>query len=185
MRELIFTEYPEMKNKVTIVENRQRVYSLANRYKAITQYCNEDEIIIDIDADDELIGSQVLKLFNALYQAKPDVWFIYTNNVLLQQALRQPLMGTSQEINSKYLAIHTLRLHLFTISSIRSFTRKLFMKLDVDDLKEANGSFYKWVADYFIFMSMVEMAGPERIYFCDEMALKYYPNDNITTINAE
>ena len=167
MREIISVEYPEMKNKVIIVENSHRIYSLANRFKAITKYCNEDEIIIDIDADDELIGVQVLKLFNAMYQSKPDVWFVYTNNIPFQQSIRQPLVGTSLELVEDYFPIHTTRLHFFTISSIRSFTKKLFMKLDENDLKESNGSFYKWVADYFIFISLVEMAGPERIIYCN------------------
>lgn len=31
-----------------------------------------------IDGDDELIGRQVLKLFNAIFQER-QVWFIYTN----------------------------------------------------------------------------------------------------------
>lgn len=33
----------------------------------ITQFCNNGTIVIDIDADDLLIGTQVFKLINAIY----------------------------------------------------------------------------------------------------------------------
>ena len=52
MEELVLLQYPEIKDKITIVRNTERTYSLGNRYKAVTQYCHEDEIIIDMDADD-------------------------------------------------------------------------------------------------------------------------------------
>lgn len=31
-----------------------------------------------VDGDDELVGRQVLKLFNAVFQ-KEDAWFVYSN----------------------------------------------------------------------------------------------------------
>lgn len=59
----------------------KRIYALGNRDKAIRQYCHDDDIVIDVDADDTLIGSQVFKVVNSVYQ-DPDIWqlnsvFIY------------------------------------------------------------------------------------------------------------
>ena len=67
--------------KFILVENHERIYALGNRYMAIRKYCDEDSIVVDIDADDSLIGKQVLKVVNAIYQ-DPNVWqlnsaFIY------------------------------------------------------------------------------------------------------------
>jgi hypothetical protein len=34
--------------------------------------------MIVVDGDDELLGRQVFRLFNAIFQSK-NVWFVYTN----------------------------------------------------------------------------------------------------------
>ena len=96
MEKLLLLQYPEMKDKIRIVQNTERTYSLGNRYKAITQYCREDEIVIDMDADDELIGSQVLKLFNILYKSQKDIWLVYINHLAYDDNLRQPMIGVSK-----------------------------------------------------------------------------------------
>ena len=83
LQELIFLEYPELKDKLTIVRNTHRLYSLYNRHQAITDYCHPADIILDLDADDQLIGSQVFKFFNALYSQHSEAWLIYTNAVTI------------------------------------------------------------------------------------------------------
>ena len=49
------------------------------------------------------------------------------------------------------------------------------MKIDVKDFKNKNGTFHRWVADYFIYTALAEMSGPERIIFNEEMVEKYEP----------
>ena len=56
---------------VTAIFNKDFKYALENRHISIVDHCQEDDIVIDIDADDSLIGSQVFKLVNALYQKNP------------------------------------------------------------------------------------------------------------------
>ena len=50
----------------------------------IRNHCEDDDIVVDIDADDALIGSQVLNLINALYQST-EKWFIYSNNIFKRE----------------------------------------------------------------------------------------------------
>ena len=172
IEELLFLEYPEMKDKLTIVRNSQRVYSLANRHKAITQYCHEDDIIVDIDADDELIGSQVLKFFNALYHQNPQAWLVYSNTVTILESMRDIFKGASEPIKAESFATHTFRLEPFTISHLRSFRRKVYMKINEDDFKDKEGNFHHWVADLFIYTALAELSGPDRIVFVDECNIK-------------
>ena len=47
---------------------------------SIRNHCGEGDVVIDVDADDALVGSQVFKLVNALYQ-QHDKWFIYSNYI--------------------------------------------------------------------------------------------------------
>ena len=185
MKELIFLEYPEMKDKITIVKNTERIYSLGNRYKAVTQYCKEDEIVIDLDADDELIGCQVIKIFNMMYQSKRNVWLAYSNHLTYDDGLRHPMIGISRLLEPEYFSKHTLRLHNFTMHNLRSFSRRLFMKIDEKYFKNENGSFYRWVADSFIYFALAEMAGPERIVLTEELVEKYQPSRIMTNVTQK
>lgn len=42
--------------------------ALYNRHFANTKICREDDIIIDLDTDDYIIGNQAFQLVNTLYQ---------------------------------------------------------------------------------------------------------------------
>ena len=57
-----------MSEKITIVKNHLRVYALANRNNGIRNYCDENDIVLDVDADDSFIGRQAFKFVNAIYQ---------------------------------------------------------------------------------------------------------------------
>lgn len=51
-----------------IVRNVQQKKAMFNLRMAANSYCQPEEIFIVVDGDDELIGRQVLKLFNAVFQ---------------------------------------------------------------------------------------------------------------------
>ena len=83
MRDYADENYPTFSKKLKIVENNERVYSLANKDKMIRHHCdNENDIIYDIDADDFLLGRQFFKVLNAVYQ-KGDYWFVYANYIMI------------------------------------------------------------------------------------------------------
>ena len=56
------------KSIYSFVNNTQRLFTLENYYKAVYDYCSSDSIVIGVDGDDELIGKNVLKIFNVAYQ---------------------------------------------------------------------------------------------------------------------
>ena len=58
---------------------------------AIRNYCPVDSIILDMDADDWIIGNQVFQLVNTLYQTeniykniKYDLWALYFSHIVHQ-----------------------------------------------------------------------------------------------------
>ncbi len=53
---------------------------MKNRHDSIVKYCSEDDIILDVDADDQSVGNKVFKLLNTLYQRNKDAWVIYLNH---------------------------------------------------------------------------------------------------------
>lgn len=54
------------------------MHTMFNLRLAATNYCKPDDIFIVVDGDDYLVGRQVLKLYNAKFQAD-DLWFMYSN----------------------------------------------------------------------------------------------------------
>ena len=65
-----FLESQEKVNRsqYEIVTHTERTFSLSSIRNASKNYCKEEDIIVVVDGDDELLGRQVLKLFNAVFQ---------------------------------------------------------------------------------------------------------------------
>lgn len=60
--------------------------ALPNIYKAAHEFCKPYELLIIVDGDDELIGKQVFKFFNVVFQSK-NVWLAYSNHINFKGSL--------------------------------------------------------------------------------------------------
>lgn len=56
------------KERYVYIENGKRSTALPNHYLAAMNHCPFDSIVVNIDGDDELIGRNVLQVFNWGYQ---------------------------------------------------------------------------------------------------------------------
>lgn len=65
-------------NQYTIIRNTQQMKAMHNLRTAALNYCQPQDIFMVIDGDDELIGRQVFKVFNAVFQ-QSGAWFVYSN----------------------------------------------------------------------------------------------------------
>lgn len=79
---------PRLKERSTLIRHKHSIGALGNKDVMIRNYCNEGEIVVDMDADDSLIGAQVFKIINALYH-RTDNWFIYSNFLFMHQKLKR------------------------------------------------------------------------------------------------
>ena len=50
-------------------------------YFWIKKYCKKDDIVVIVDADDKIIGRQVLKIINSIYSSS-NVWYAYSKFIL-------------------------------------------------------------------------------------------------------
>ena len=66
------------KDKYAYIENHKHKTTMENIYDAVFNVCSDDSIVLIVDGDDELIGKNVLKVFNANYQ-KLKGGYIYSN----------------------------------------------------------------------------------------------------------
>lgn len=65
-------------SKYLLVRNAERMMAMSNIRSAAKQYCSVEDIMMVVDGDDQLVGRQVFKLFNAVLN-KDKVWFAYSN----------------------------------------------------------------------------------------------------------
>jgi hypothetical protein len=65
-----------LNNKITFVRNNKRMGAMANFYYYVNKFCEGSSIVVNVDADDALIGAQVFNLLNTFYQ-DPETWFVY------------------------------------------------------------------------------------------------------------
>lgn len=66
--------------KLKVIINTERKMAMPNIFSAAHEHCKPWELFIIVDGDDELVGKQVLKNFNAAFQ-RQDMWIIYSNFV--------------------------------------------------------------------------------------------------------
>lgn len=64
--------------KLQVVVNAQRRRAMPNIHWAAHEACRPHELFLILDGDDELLGRQVLRFFNYVFQTK-DVWVAYSN----------------------------------------------------------------------------------------------------------
>lgn len=65
-------------DRFVLIKNPVRMRALNNIRSAAIKHCKPEEIMMIIDGDDQLVGKQVFKLFNAVFQ-KEKAWFVYSN----------------------------------------------------------------------------------------------------------
>lgn len=82
-----------------------------------------------VDGDDEIIGKQVLKLFNSVFQSK-DVWLVYSNFITGNGNI-----GFSRPYHEFIISNNGYRKGPFTTSHLRVFYTKLLTMVDEKDLK--------------------------------------------------
>ena len=64
-------QYPRVNNRLVLVENVDHTGALGNRDLATRGICRNDSVVVEIDADDYIIGRQVFNLYNVYYQEHP------------------------------------------------------------------------------------------------------------------
>lgn len=140
--------------------------ALENIVNAIELYStNPEDIIVIVDGDDHLKDSSVLNYLDAVY-SHPDVCLTYGQYT--------PLSGTYEKYCKNIENTRTYRKsRQWLTSHLLTFKRKLFDKINKDDLKDANGNYYKYCYDAALTYPMIEMAGIKRIRYVNQVLYVY------------
>jgi glycosyltransferase involved in cell wall biosynthesis len=139
-------------HRVTLIQNQERVGSLANLYTAIS-LCKPNEVVAQLDGDDWFYHDRVLQRVNEAY-SDPDVWVTYG------QFIHYPSnkIGFVHEVPEEIISANKFRRYQWTTSALRTFYAGLFHRIKKEDLLKGN-SFYQMAGDLAYMFCVVEMAG--------------------------
>jgi hypothetical protein len=119
-----------------------------------------------IDGDDELIGKQVLKLYNAVFQEK-GVYFLYSNFLSFTNTI-----GLSRAFPESVIEKNDYRSYPFLTSHLRAFYTKLLANVAEEDLRDDKGEYLKAGNDVAICFPVLEQAH-ERVGYLPELTYFY------------
>ena len=152
--------------KFKLVSNKKNVRALKNLYDHITT-AKDDSIIVTLDGDDFLATPDTLSYLNKIYQDE-DCWMTvgsYMQNDNYQVV--SPVSVTQEYWNSN------IRKQPWSFSHLRTFKKNLFNKINIEDMLDDDGEFYKFTFDRVMMYPMVEMAGPKHITLINKVLYIY------------
>lgn len=164
-------EKSDHKDRVTIINNKERHLALANYYYAIHDYAKGDEIIVTLDGDDQLAFPGVLGYLNRIYSnPKNEIWLTYGQ---LGFKSKPSAKSWVSPMPKNVVEQNAFRKHTHLPSHLRSFYAWLFKLIEEEDLK-MDGDFYPMTWDVAMMLPMIEMA---RDHFTFIPTVLYIYND--------
>lgn len=160
----IHTKY---NSKFTIHRTASRIGSpIENFIKGIELLSNDKEdVLVTVDGDDWLYSNDVLTYLNKVYQDE-EIYMTYGQYAPLSKSYSnycKPIPDTrTYRRRGQWLASH-----------LRTVKRKLFDKINKDDLKQKDGEYYKFAGDTAYIYPIIEMAGKKHMKFIDKVLYVY------------
>jgi len=158
-------------NRVKIIKNQQRVYSLANIYAAV-HMCADSDIIATCDGDDWWCNQYVLQTLNKIYQYS-NVWVTYGKAILVPG---NDLINNA--VRRKVIHSNSFRVSPWEYSGLRTFYAWLFKQIKFEDFLY-EGKFIESHCDGTYFLPLLEMAGRKQQFISDV----FYAANRATGIN--
>jgi len=163
-------------NRVTYIRNKTRRYKLYNLFHAIHTYCHDDDIIVEVDGDDWLLGKDVFEYLNTIYQTT-QTWMTYGGFVMWPKVYKHLKAYPIPEEIIAHNQFRTFHRKGYIFMALRSFYCWLFKKIKKKDLVH-NELFFKRSSDIATMIPMFEMAG-NRFYYITNKVYLYNTNTGI------
>ena len=153
-------------DKFTLVRNRENIGPLGNAYLAVMNHTNHaasDDIIVILDGDDFLYSKRTLNILNDCYNSN-DCWMTYGSDINLSDRKRGKF---SQAIPEYVIDNNLYRQFKWTTSHLRTYKKFLVENVDIRDLKDDQGAFFKAAGDLAMMFPMLEMSREKACYIHD------------------
>ena len=143
-------------HRITLIRNETRRRTLRNTWNAVNRFCTDPEtVIITLDADDALIGEDVLDRVQSEYDDGADV--TVGSMLRLDKEASYPVNFDNPRWWDSNVWQH-----------LRTFRKRLFDSINVEDL-QIDGEWIDPATDWAFMVPIIEMAAspryiPEKLY---------------------
>ena len=162
-------------SKVRMLRNSSNKGAMANVYRAV-QSCDNDEIVVILDGDDQLNGPYVLKSLSSYYNNK-DVWMTYGSYI---ESTSKKIGIYSCPLNRYILKAGKIKRESWKTSHLRTFYAGLFKQIKTSDLFY-DGRFVPMATDVAAMLPMIEMAREHTFFIAEPLYI--YNLDNPINIH--
>jgi len=162
--------------RFTLIKNKEKKFALRNIYEGIEFLRPElDDIIMTIDGDDWLASPDSLEIVNKYYSKYPETLVTYGTYIEFPNGI---LPHNVVEYPKEIIESRRFREDIWRASHLKTFKYKLWKNIDIKDLKDSCGNFYKMTSDLAFMFPMLEMAG-NRVKFIKEILYCYNTSNPI------
>jgi glycosyltransferase involved in cell wall biosynthesis len=126
---------------------------------------NGDDIFVTVDGDDWLVNNEVFAYLDTIYR-DPEVLMTYGSFISASGKLSNYCQPVSDTRNYR-------KGNLWCTSHLRTIKRKLWDRINQEDLKDGNGKYYVYYPDLAYVLPAIEMAGPRRARFIGKILYVY------------
>ena len=152
-------------NRFILIKNNTKLYQPGNYDQVIrnNKEILDNEVIVEIDGDDWLPNSKCLEKVNKVYEDE-SIWI--TNGSFKYSS-------GANGFSSKQKIDENLRNSRMTCSHMRTWRAFLWRKINQNDLKDENGTYWRVTGDLAFMFPMLEMSGEEHYHFIDDVIYVY------------
>lgn len=156
--------------RMRVIRRDRQMGLAANLHDVLLHACHADDVVVCVDGDDWLVGTDVLSYVDEIYR-KHDCWVSFG-----QFEFENGDYGFSQPFSSEE-DFATLR-EYFRTSHLRTFRAGLFERIAEQDpeyacLKKRDGEWLDSAVDVALMCPLLELAGFSRARFVDRVLYHY------------
>jgi len=149
-----------------LVHNTKKCYALKNIVEAINSSDGEDsEVVVILDGDDWFSSALTLKHLNSFYEDE-ECWMTYGSYIMHPFGVRG---SEPSEYSLSVQENNSYRQDSWRASHLRTFKRHLWNRLNLEDLKDKEGEYYKMAYDQAIMLPLLEMSSERQRYIPEIM----------------
>lgn len=155
--------------------SQAKAYMSAIKYLEANNLIANEDILVEIDGDDWLSSVYVLDYLNQIYQQN--------NNILMTYGQYQlyPTANLGGHYSMHLCDTTQCRHQPFAYSHLKTYKYSLLNQLNRNDLIDPEtGDYFSAAWDHVLCMPMVEMAGNDKIYRCDDVLYILNRSDDLS-----
>ncbi len=157
-------------DRFVLVRNQEKKFALRNIYEGILEVNPQPEdIIVTLDGDDWLSSADVLSYLNDYYN-REDCWLTYGSYIEYPKGIRGKF---ARQIPAAVIHNSAYRVSEWCSSHLRTFKYHLWSKINIEDLKDSTGEFYRMAWDLSFMFPMLEMCGADKSRYIEKMLYVY------------